>query len=47
MTSACQSLRVAAVQTVSGGDVSANLARAEPLIAEAAAKGARLVVLPE
>ena len=38
---------MAAVQTVSGGDVAANLAQAEPLIAEAAAKGARLVVLPE
>jgi predicted amidohydrolase len=41
------SLRVAAVQTVSGGDVAANLAQAEPLIAQAAAEGARLVVLPE
>jgi len=40
-------LRVAAVQTVSGGDVDANLAQAEPLIAQAAAEGARLVVLPE
>ncbi len=39
--------RVAAVQTVSGGDVAANLAQAEPLIGEAAAAGARLVVLPE
>ena len=39
--------RVAAVQTVSGGDVAANLAQVEPLIAEAAAAGARLVVLPE
>ena len=39
--------RAAAVQTVSGGDVAANLAQAEPLIAEAAADGARLVVLPE
>ena len=47
MTSACESLRVAAVQTVSGSDVAANLAQAEPLIGAAAAKGARLVVLPE
>jgi nitrilase len=39
--------RVAAVQTVSGGDVAANLAAAEPLVAAAAADGARLVVLPE
>jgi nitrilase len=39
--------RVAAVQTVSGGDVAANLDAARPLIAEAAAAGARLVVLPE
>ena len=42
-----QDLRVAAVQTVSGGDVAANLAQAEPLVAAAAARGARLVVLPE
>jgi predicted amidohydrolase len=39
--------RVAAVQMVSGNDVAANLAVAEPLIAAAAAGGARLVVLPE
>jgi hypothetical protein len=37
-------MRVAAVQTVSGGDVEANLAQAEPLIRRAAAEGARLVV---
>jgi len=42
-----QTLRVAAVQTVSGGDVAANLAQAEPLVAAAAARGARLIVLPE
>ena len=42
-----QSFRVAAVQTVSGGDVAANLAQAAPLVAEAAGRGARLVVLPE
>ncbi len=40
-------LRVAAVQMVSGGDVAANLAQAEPLIAQAVAAGAALVVLPE
>jgi nitrilase len=39
--------RVAAVQMVSGGDVAANLAQAEPSIAAAAHAGARLVVLPE
>jgi nitrilase len=32
---------------VSGGDVAANLAAAEPLVAAAAAQGARLIVLPE
>ncbi|MEP7180846.1 MAG: carbon-nitrogen hydrolase family protein [Betaproteobacteria bacterium] len=39
--------RVAAVQVVSGGDVAANLREAEPLVVDAAAQGARLVVLPE
>lgn len=39
--------RVAAVQTVSGPDVAANLARGGELIAEAAAQGARIVALPE
>ena len=39
--------RVAAVQMISGGDVTANLAAASPLIAQAAAAGAKLVVLPE
>jgi nitrilase len=47
MTNSGVRLRVAAVQTVSGGDVDANLAQAEPLIGRAAAEGARLVVLPE
>jgi predicted amidohydrolase len=47
MTGAGVIMRVAAVQTVSGGDVEANLAQAEPLIRRAAAEGARLVVLPE
>jgi nitrilase len=40
-------LRVAAVQMVSAANVSENLARAEQLIGEAAAAGARLVALPE
>lgn len=39
--------RVAAVQTVSGPDVAANLGRAGKLIAEAVTQGARLVALPE
>ena len=39
--------RIAAVQMVSGADVSANLASAARLIAEAAQRGASLVVLPE
>jgi nitrilase len=39
--------RVAGVQTESGGDVAANLAQIEPLVAQAAGSGARLVVLPE
>jgi len=47
MTDASTRMRVAAVQTVSGGDVEVNLAQAEPLIRRAAAEGAQLVVLPE
>jgi nitrilase len=47
MTESGALFRVAAVQTVAGGDVEANLAQAEPLIGQAAAEGARLVVLPE
>lgn len=39
--------RVAAVQTVSSGDVSANLAAVEPLILAAKLQGAVLVLLPE
>ena len=42
-----QRFRVAAVQTVSGGDVAANLTAIEPLVADAARQGARLVLLPE
>jgi deaminated glutathione amidase len=39
--------RVAAVQTVSGGDVDQNLHAIEPLVADAVREGAGLVVLPE
>lgn len=39
--------RMAAIQTVSGPDVAANLTVAAELIAEAASAGARLVALPE
>ena len=39
--------RLAAVQTVSGGEVAANLAAIEPWVAEAARQGAQLVLLPE
>jgi predicted amidohydrolase len=46
-TTPAPTFRVAAVQMVSGGDVAANLAAAEPLIDAAAGDGARLVVLPE
>ncbi len=42
-----QSVRVAALQMVSGPEVAANLEAAGRLIAEAAAAGARLVGLPE
>lgn len=47
VTAMASPFRVAAVQMTSGSDVAANLAAAAPLIAEAAAAGARLVVLPE
>lgn len=40
-------VRIAAIQTVSGPDVDANLDAAAALIAEAAAGGARLIALPE
>lgn len=40
-------MKVAALQTVSGADVAANLARAGQLLAQAAAAGAELAVLPE
>ncbi len=44
---AAGTVRLAAIQTVSGPDVDANLAAVAPLIAEAAAAGARVVALPE
>ena len=47
MTASHAPFRVAAVQMVSGGDVTANLAQAAPLIAQAAEQGAALVLLPE
>ncbi|MGH8849423.1 MAG: carbon-nitrogen hydrolase family protein [Casimicrobiaceae bacterium] len=47
MSASGSGTRVAAVQTVSGGDVAANLAAVEPLIAAAKVQGAALVVLPE
>lgn len=40
-------IKIAALQMVSTEDVNANLKQAEKLIAEAASKGASLVVLPE
>ena len=40
-------LRVAAIQMVSGGDVAANLARADALLDAAAAQRAQLALLPE
>lgn len=42
-----RAFRSAAIQMVSDGDVASNLAQAEPLIAEAAARGARVALLPE
>jgi predicted amidohydrolase len=47
MTQASPSVRVAAVQMVSGTAIDTNLKTAETLIAEAAAGGAELVALPE
>ena len=46
-TSNVDAFKVAAVQMVSGPDVGANLEAAGRLIADAAARGARLVALPE
>jgi len=39
--------RIAAVQTISCGDVAANLSAIEPLVVDAARRGAQLVALPE
>ncbi|MEP6996467.1 MAG: carbon-nitrogen hydrolase family protein [Betaproteobacteria bacterium] len=47
MNAVHSSVRVAAVQTVSGSNVSANLAAVEPLIVAAKEQGASLVLLPE
>lgn len=41
------SFLAAAIQMTSGDDVAANIAQAEPLVAQAAARGAKLVALPE
>ncbi|MEO8346409.1 MAG: carbon-nitrogen hydrolase family protein [Betaproteobacteria bacterium] len=41
------SMRVAAVQTLAGGDVTENLAQAAVLVGDAAAQGAQLILLPE
>jgi nitrilase len=46
-STARDTLRVAAIQTVSAASVDVNLAAVAPLIAQAADSGARLVVLPE
>jgi len=40
-------MRVAAIQTIAGGDVADNLAQSEALVAAAADEGARLILLPE
>src|ERR1700683_814456 len=40
-------MKVAAIQMTSGPDVAANLEQARGLLAEAAARGARLAALPE
>jgi len=40
-------MRVAAIQTIAGGDVAENLAQAELLVRAAVAQGAQLIVLPE
>lgn len=46
-SSTSSTFRVAAIQTVTGLDVQANLARATEWIGEAASQGAQLVLLPE
>lgn len=47
VSSASQSVRVAAIQMQSGGDVAANLKAAQELVAEAASRGAVFAALPE
>ncbi len=47
MSKMSEPMRVAAVQTVAGGNVADNLAQAAVLVAAAAADGAQLIVLPE
>jgi len=47
MNAPANTLTVAAIQMVSGNDVKSNLTRAGELIATAAKRGARLIVLPE
>ncbi len=47
MTRTTEPVKVAAVQMVSGADPHANLATAGQLVRDAAARGAKLVVLPE
>src|SRR5690606_42041940 len=47
MTSVNKTIKVAAIQMVSGASLDANLARAGALIAEAAEKGARVIALPD
>jgi nitrilase len=47
MNATLAQMRVAAIQMTSGADVGENLAKAGALIAEAAAAGASLVLLPE
>ena len=42
-----EQMRVAAIQTIAGGDVAENLAQAELLVRAAVAQGAQLIVLPE
>ncbi|WP_410497774.1 carbon-nitrogen hydrolase family protein [Chitinibacter sp. S2-10] len=42
-----ETIQACAIQMISGPDVAANLTNAERLIAEAASRGARLIVLPE
>ncbi|MDB5797340.1 MAG: acyltransferase, partial [Paucimonas sp.] len=46
-TAAPSAMTIAAIQMVSSPDVAENIARADALVAQAAAGGARLVLLPE